>query len=410
MFHALVPSATPLDPAVWMVTFAATLGATVAGLVAVNCAILLAQGRSDRARLEEAVRFGLAVAATNTCLALIGVTLFWIAPRSAWLLAIPAALVVIAWRAYRSQMAERVQRDSLELLYVGTRILHGGTELEKAIVALLTEARRTFRAEFAELILFTVDDREQGLRTILGPDDEVDVMATVRLDPVADAMRLRATSGGVAFTLPPLADGAEHPDRIGGHVVRDALVAPLAGERSLIGSFVIANRQGALGTFKPDELRLFETLANHAGIALENGRLGRSLSDLWELKDQLRHQALHDSLTGLGNRDQLVERLDAALSQRRHAGPLPVVLFIDLDDFKSVNDTLGHGAGDELLRAVATAIRLAVRPTDLTVRLAGDEFAVLVEDGRDIGAVIRSPSGSSRRWADPWRSTATGCR
>lgn len=389
VFHALAPSASPLDPWTWVATFAATMSATIAGLVAVNSVILLAQGRTDRSRLDEAVRFGLAVSATNTCLGLIGVTLIWIAPESAWLLVIPAALVIIAWRAYRSQVSEGQQRDSLELLYSGTRILHGGDELEASIVALLTEARRTFRAEYAELILSTADGHEQGLRTILGPGDDVDMMVSVRLDPVADAMHLRAVGRGVAYAVAPPPGAGEHPDRIAGAVVRDALVAPLAGERGVIGSFVIANRMGTLGTFREDELRLFEALANHAGIALENGRLGRSLSDLTELKDQLRHQALHDSLTGLGNRDLLVERLTGALSRRGHAGPVPVVLFIDLDGFKSVNDTLGHAAGDELLRAVADAIRVTVRPTDLAVRVAGDEFAVLIEDGRDIGAVIR---------------------
>ena len=140
------------------------------------------------------------------------------------------------------------------------------------------------------------------------------------------------------------------------------MVAPLMGEHSLIGTFVMANRQGALGTFSADELRLFQTLANHAGIALENGRLGQSLKDLSDLKDQLRHQALHDSLTGMGNRDLFLDRLRTALQRRGNAGPVPVVLFIDLDDFKSVNDTVGHAGGDDLLRAVAEAIGRSIRP------------------------------------------------
>ncbi len=139
---------------------------------------------------------------------------------------------------------------------------------------------------------------------------------------------------------------------------------------------------------RPGALRTDLASAGGQGIG-GNGRLGRSLSDLTVLKDQLRHQALHDSLTGLGNRDLLIERLAGVLARRSHAGAVPVVLFIDLDDFQSVNDTLGHALGDECLRAVASAIRLTVRPTDLAVRPAGDEFGVLIEDGRDIGAVIR---------------------
>jgi diguanylate cyclase (GGDEF)-like protein len=389
LFHGLIGAATPVDPRAWGVTFASTLAATGVGLVAVTAAIVLAQGRTDTARLAAAARFGFAVAATNTALGLIGVTLLWMAPGSAWLLAIPIMLVAIAWRAYRAEVGEREARERLELLYEGTRILHGGGDLEHAIEALLLEARRTFRGEVAELILSVADDHDAGLRTIVGPGDAVSTMASVRLDPIADAMHLRAVRRGASFAIAPLAAGVSHPDRIGSTPVRDALVAPLTGERGVIGSIIIANRLGTLGTFRPDEMRLFETLANHAGVALENGRLGRSLSDLRAVKEQLRHQALHDSLTGLGNRDLLLERLEAALARRSHAGPVPVVLFIDLDDFKSVNDTLGHAIGDALLRSVASAIRGAIRPTDLAVRLAGDEFGVLIEDGRDLGAIIR---------------------
>ena len=328
------------------------------------------------------------VSATNTCLALIGITLLAIAPGAIWLMAVPVGLAFIAWRSYRAHIREREQRESLELLYGTTRILHGGTDLESAIVSLLVEARRTFRAGFGELILFTDEGHERGLRTVLGPEDEVEPMVSMRLDPQSDGLRLRAVNEGVAFLYSRPPSDEHGSDRVADVAVHDAMVAPLVGERSLIGTFIIANRQGALGTFRADELRLFETLANHAGIALENGRLGRSLQDLSELKDQLRHQALHDSLTGLGNRDLFTERLQAALDRRGRDGAVPVVLYIDLDDFKSVNDSLGHAGGDELLRSVAEAVERSIRPADIPVRLAGDEFAVLVDDGRDIGRVI----------------------
>jgi diguanylate cyclase (GGDEF)-like protein len=389
LFHRLAPFADPLQPMTWIAASLATIAVTLLGLLAVNAAIWLAQGRSDRRRIGVVVRFGLVVAVTNSCLALIVITLLWSERGATWLVAIPLALVAVAWRSYQANIDEREQRESLELLYRTTSILHGNGDLEGAIVALLTEARHTFRAEFAELILFTADGHEEGLRTALGPRDDVEVMNSVRLDRVTDALRLQAVAEGVAFRAPRIARGSARTDRIRDHVVNDAMVAPLMGEHSLIGTFVMANRQGALGTFSADELRLFQTLANHAGVALENGRLGQSLKDLSDLKDQLRHQALHDSLTGMGNRDLFLDRLRTALQRRGNAGPVPVVLFIDVDDFKSVNDTVGHAGGDDLLRAVAEAIGRSVRPGDLGVRLAGDEFAVLVEDGRDIGAVIR---------------------
>lgn len=389
LFRALAGTASPLVPGTWLAALLAVALSTVVGLIAVNAAIWLAQGRSDRRRLALAVRFGLAVALTNGCLALLAVTLAWAAPASPWLLIVPIVLVAIAWFSYRAYIGEREQRESLQLLYGTTRILHGGTDLEAAIVALLRESRSTFRAEYAELTLFTAEGHREGLRTTLGPDDRIEVMAAARLTPGTDDLRLRAVRERSSFLAPALTSRGVRSDRIGQVAVRDAMVAPLIGERSLIGTFVMANRQGALGTFRPAELQLFETLAHHASVALENGRLGRSLKELSELKEQLRHQALHDSLTGLGNRDLFIERLASALDRLGTDGASPAVLFIDLDDFKAVNDSLGHAGGDQLLRAAATAISHGLRPSDLAVRIAGDEFAVLVEDGGDTGSVIR---------------------
>ncbi|MGN6871892.1 MAG: putative bifunctional diguanylate cyclase/phosphodiesterase [Solirubrobacteraceae bacterium] len=101
------------------------------------------------------------------------------------------------------------------------------------------------------------------------------------------------------------------------------------------------------------------------------------------LEEELRHQAFHDALTGLANRALFEEHLIHALARaRRHHQPA-AVLFLDLDDFKTINDSLGHEAGDELLRAVAIRIAGVVRADDTAARLGGDEFAVLVETFED---------------------------
>ncbi|PPK92679.1 diguanylate cyclase (GGDEF)-like protein [Kineococcus xinjiangensis] len=102
-------------------------------------------------------------------------------------------------------------------------------------------------------------------------------------------------------------------------------------------------------------------------------------------------EALHDALTGLGNRAMLTRAGTAALSgARRRGGPRDVaLLLLDLDGFKTVNDTLGHAVGDELLVQVAAALRSAVRPDDVVVRLGGDEFAVLVTDPAPAGLELR---------------------
>jgi diguanylate cyclase (GGDEF)-like protein/PAS domain S-box-containing protein len=110
----------------------------------------------------------------------------------------------------------------------------------------------------------------------------------------------------------------------------------------------------------------------------------RDVSDRKELEAQLVHQAFHDGLTGLANRTLFAERVEHALA-RDGRGDL-AVLFIDLDDFKHVNDSLGHAAGDQLLVAAARRLQGCLRPTDTAARLGGDEFAVLLERVTDAEA------------------------
>ena len=105
----------------------------------------------------------------------------------------------------------------------------------------------------------------------------------------------------------------------------------------------------------------------------------RDVSVRMELERTLTHQALHDSLTGLANRALFTDRVAHALRRRGRTAHEVAVLFLDLDDFKTVNDSLGHAMGDELLEGVAQRLDLSLRPGDTTARLGGDEFAVLLE-------------------------------
>lgn len=108
----------------------------------------------------------------------------------------------------------------------------------------------------------------------------------------------------------------------------------------------------------------------------------RDVSERHRLEHDLRHQALHDSLTGLANRALFRDRVSHALALARRQGRDITVIYLDLDDFKKVNDSLGHAEGDRLLAAVAERFKGCARVTDTVARLGGDEFAVLVEDGR----------------------------
>ena len=110
----------------------------------------------------------------------------------------------------------------------------------------------------------------------------------------------------------------------------------------------------------------------------------RALQLVGERTGELRHQALHDALTGLPNRALIMDRIDQLLARNRRGGTMGSALFIDLDDFKNVNDTLGHEAGDRLLVAVAERLTSALRDADTIGRMGGDEFVVLI-DGATLG-------------------------
>ena len=107
------------------------------------------------------------------------------------------------------------------------------------------------------------------------------------------------------------------------------------------------------------------------------------------LEEQLEHRASHDYLTDLHNQASFYEHLGRALSRARRQGSKVAVLFIDLDDFKLINDSLGHQEGDRLLREVAERLKGCLRGADLAARIGGDEFSVVLEDVADASRAVR---------------------
>ncbi len=148
----------------------------------------------------------------------------------------------------------------------------------------------------------------------------------------------------------------------------DVVALPLLAGATFLGVVTASWAAGETAdALDRDVLARLRGVGDQASTALQKARL----------LETVRHQATHDALTGLPNRVLFRERLAAALAAAPETGHVGV-LFCDLDRFKAVNDTLGHAAGDELLRQVSARLRAAVRPGDTIGRLSGDEFAVLV--------------------------------
>ncbi len=136
-------------------------------------------------------------------------------------------------------------------------------------------------------------------------------------------------------------------------------------------------------------------VVNHVGVI-------NDVTERKRLEERLEHQAFHDALTGLPNRQLLLDRLRQALNRAERAGTVVAVLFVDLDNFKYVNDSLGHEAGDRLLSEAAERLESCLRPSDTVARLGGDEFVVLLEDTEGEGEAVRVAERMAQEMGAPF--------
>jgi len=175
------------------------------------------------------------------------------------------------------------------------------------------------------------------------------------------------------------------------------------GASSVVGLPLEVNAVRRDGVEFPVELSVWVTV--NQGVQRVNAFV-RDTSDRKAL-EAVTHQAFHDPLTDLANRALFTDRVAAALARRGDSATTTVaVLLLDLDDFKTVNDSLGHAAGDELLVAVATRLRTCVRPDDTLARLAGDEFAILLDELDDQNDAVAVATRVGKRLEAPFEIEA----
>ncbi|MGY1835538.1 diguanylate cyclase domain-containing protein [Blastococcus sp. SYSU DS0510] len=178
------------------------------------------------------------------------------------------------------------------------------------------------------------------------------------------------------------------------------VAVPLLAGSAFLGVVTVGWQTGqAPDELGGDVLARLRGVGDQAATALQKARL----------LETVRHQATHDALTGLPNRVLFLERLETTLAATGPDGRLGV-LFCDLDRFKEVNDSLGHAAGDELLRQVSARLRAAVRPGDTVGRLSGDEFAIVLPDLADAGHAQLLADRITACFDEPFRLEGTPVR
>ena len=269
-------------------------------------------------------------------------------------------------------------------------------------LARMAEAEETLRAIGAgEIDAFVVSDGGSGQRvfTLVNADRPYRMF----VENMRDGAATLSSGGLILYANRRLAELlASSRDEIVGSAMDafvdgDVSMTTLAG-RDALGSAVELDLVDSNGARVPvvigispldlDGERLtcltFTDLSAQRAQDREIARLGQAqaerMADLQAAQVALTKQATHDALTGLPNRALLVDRIDQALFQSRRNGRFTAVLFVDLDEFKQVNDTHGHAAGDALLRDVADRLVTILRPMDTVARIGGDEFVVLAPD------------------------------
>jgi diguanylate cyclase (GGDEF)-like protein len=296
------------------------------------------------------------------------------APEEVNLLRGMGRVLTLTLRQLRTLGEERQLRAELQ---ERQRLLEQLSKVQRAIAnrAPLQEVLDTITAGAAELL----GNEAVGLRLLDSDDPQYTLLVSSSgLDPelarqlwrtpIASGVAGQAIVDGTLVHVDDYTAAGEALEELAANHLQAAMAAPVREDGQIVGSLVVGSyREGR--AYSESEQAALLSFADHVSLALTDAKT----------LDAVR-QAFHDALTGLPNRALFLDRLEHALARARRGHAALAVLFVDLDRFKLINDTLGHGAGDELLVQAAQRLRATVREADTAARFGGDEFAILLED------------------------------
>lgn len=294
-----------------------------------------------------------------------------------------AAVLVLVPVLVRSRRRGRDEREQVLALVseLNQRLASVARELSQALERAQEEARRNrvlgelgASIDLDDVLSRTLEaggaipGADAALVSILGAGEKP-IVATLGLS--AEEAQRQVVSGppnghdaraiSIAYQYPPALDASE--------LVHSGLAVPVPGETGAIGFVAIYSRSPGHG-FREAQIRELEELARRAGPAIENARRFREARRLADL----------DALTGLHNRRYFHETLTREVSRARRYGRRLALIIFDVDDFKAVNDRIGHLSGDAVLAETAERVRDVVRSADSACRVGGDEFAVILPE------------------------------
>ncbi|NLT54213.1 MAG: EAL domain-containing protein [Actinomycetales bacterium] len=391
VFHLVCGTGGATGPLAWAGAAAAMVVASAFCALAVTMVIALVDGGIRLHDVYVELLRGVSSALGATSFALIAAEALASDPRIAVPLSVSIGLLLLAFRTY-SGLSER--HLNLERLYQFSHAVGSSPEVDEILAGVLEHAREVLRAEYAEVVFVSSQPGHQPLRVDAHGGDGLLRRTRLSAEEAGDPLWERVSQGGASVLVPRGSRDPAVRAFLARRSLRDAVLAPLRGESGIVGTIMIGDRMGEVRTFDEEDLRLLTTVANHASVALQNGRL----------IDRLRHDSLHDTVTGLPNRAMLARALTKAIRDVRldKVSGLTVIV-MDLVGFKRVNDTFGHQVGDRLLREIGERMGEALAGRGTLARLSGDEFAVVLpglsgrepalEVGQALEAVLERPVG-----------------
>jgi diguanylate cyclase (GGDEF)-like protein len=368
--HLLASDTKVTETKMWLVLFLGIGTASVFSAVLVSGAIVLSGGKQSPRTMIRNVGLGLAGSLAMASIAIIGLVLTVVNIVSVIFTVVFAAGCLVAYHRF---VVLRERFNAVLRLERFTSALAPDRSIDTIVTKLLHHAAELMNSEDAAITLATTSGRVVLTRAL----SETGTLTVEHCPLPGDPVWNLAHAESKACLLTKSA--VVHQPLLIGQLERmkadDLIVVPLRLDADNVGILVGRNRHNNIVRTTDSDLDLITTMADHASVILERSRLFEKL----DLEVSVRqYQATHDSLTGLHNRAAFNDAADSYLNSDPAAHSQTVIMLVDLNHFKKINDTMGHHAGDDVLVQIASRLVGSLPAGSHVARLGGDEFAVLV--------------------------------